>query len=205
MKPRAPLMLLVLLLPLTLAGCASWLGSGDAGEHPTIYAPVPHLALDRDGPNLDASLLIAAPSAAPMLDSPRIVVRLAGDELQYLHGARWSRPAPELLQEALLHVLEDSGRALVARQDSGLAADWLLDLDLRRFEADYRQGSVPTIEIVVSAKLLNRQDKSIIAWHILSHSEPAQASSTQAIINAFDEGLSRMSLKLAEWILMADH
>jgi len=195
------LRLLPVLFVLALAGCASWLGSGDAGEHPTIYAPAPHLALDRNGPTLDASVLIAAPSAAPMLDSPRIVVRLAGDELQFLRGARWSRPAPELLQDALLHLLEDSGRAQVARQDSGFAADWLLIMDLRHFEADYSQGSVPAINIEVSAKLLNRQDKSIIASHIFNHSETAQASSTEAIINAFTEGLSQITLKLAEWIL----
>jgi len=195
----------VWLLFFALTGCASWLGSGDAREHPAIYAPTPHLALNRDGPTLDASVLIAAPSAAPMLDSPRIVVRLAGDELQYLRGARWSRPAPELLQDALLHVLEDSGRLQVARQDSGFSADWLLVMDLRRFEADYRQGPVPNIEIVVSAKLLNRKDKRIIAWNILTHSESAQASSTEAIINAFGEGLSQMTLKLAEWVFMADN
>jgi len=195
------LRLFSVLFALALAGCASWLGSGDAGEHPTIYAPTPHLALDRNGPTLDASVLIAAPSAAPMLDSPRIMVRLAGDELQFLRGARWSRAAPELLQDALLHVLEDSGKVQVARQDSGLAADWLLVMDIRRFEADYTQGPVPVIHIVVSAKLLNRQDKRIIAAQIFSHSETAQTSSTDAIISAFTEGLSQITLELAEWVL----
>jgi len=201
---RLPHLLPVVLLSLGLVGCASWLGHGEAGEHPTIYAPTPHLALDRNGPPLDASVLIAPPSAAPMLDSQRIVVRLAGDELQFLHGARWSRPAPELLQNALLHLLEDSGKAQVARQDSGFAADWLLIMDLRRFEADYSQGPIPTVEIVVSAKLIDRQDRHIIAGHILRHSEAAEASSTPAIISAFSKGLSQMSLKLAEWVLMAE-
>jgi len=201
MMPFAQRLLLLLLLPLALVGCASWLGSGDAREHPTIYAPTPHLALNRSGPALDASVLIAAPSAAPMLDSPRIVIRLAGDELQFLRAARWSRSAPELLQAALLHVLEDSGKVQVARQDSGLAADWLLVMDLRRFEADYSQGPVPSIEIVVSAKLLNRQDKRIISSQIFNHSEPAQTSSTDAIISAFTEGVSKITLKLAEWVL----
>jgi len=129
MTPFAPRLSALWLLSFILTGCASWLGSGDVGEHPTIYAPTPQVALSRDGPVLDASLMIATPSAAPMLDSPRIVVRLAGDELQFLHGARWSRPAPELLQEALLHVLEDSGRLQVAHQDSGFSADWLLVME----------------------------------------------------------------------------
>jgi len=174
--PRFRHILLVLLLPLTLIGCASWLGSGKADEHPTIYSPLRQAAFNRNGPALNASVLIAPPSAAPMLDSQRIVIRLPGDELQFLRGARWARPAPELLQDSVLHLLEDSGRAEVARQDSGLAADWLLIMDLRRFEADYRQGPVPSVEIVVSAKLINRQDKKIMAWQLFTHSQAAEAS-----------------------------
>jgi len=197
------LRLFPVLFALALAGCASWLGSGDPGEHPTIYSPSPQIALDGNRPAHEASVLIAAPSAAPMLDSPRIVIRLAGDELQFLRGTRWSRSAPELLQDALLHVLEDSGKVQVARQDSGLAADWLLVMDIRHFEADYTQGPVPVIHIMVSAKLLNRQDKRIIAAQIFSHSGAIQASSTEAIISAFTEGLSQITLKLAEWILKA--
>jgi len=201
--PKLPRLLPILLLLFGQSGCAAWLGSGDAGKHPTIYAPIPHLALDRSGPMLAASLLIAAPKAAPMLDSERIVIRLDDDELQFLRGARWSRRAPEMLQDALLHLLEDSGRAQVARHDSGFAADWLLIMDLRRFEADYSQGSVPNIKIEISAKLLNRQDKNVIAWHTFSHSETAAASSTQAIINALTEGLSQTTLELAGWVFKA--
>jgi len=109
------------------------------------------------------------------------------------------------LQEALLHVLEDSGRLQVAHQDSGFSADWLLVMDIRRFEADYSQGSVPSIEIVVSAKLIHRKDKRIMASHLMSHVEPTQTSSTDAIISAFGEGLSQITLKLAEWVLMAEN
>jgi len=53
----------------------------------------------------------------------------------------------------------------------------------------------------VSAKLLNRKDKSILAWQIFNHSETAETSSTEAIISAFGEGLSQMTLKLAQWVL----
>jgi len=201
-----PRLLAFLLLPATLVGCASWLGSGDAGEHPSIYAPVPSAKLPPHWQASIDSLLIATPSAAPMLGSQRIVVRLANDELQFLHGARWAQPAPELLQDTLLHLLEDGGALNpLARQGSGLSADWLLLLDLRRFEADYRQGAVPTIEIVVSAKLVSRQDPDLVIWHLLSHSEPAAASSTEAIIAAFSEGLSQINLKLAHWLTMANN
>jgi len=202
MQRLFPRLLAMWLLSAALGGCASWLGSGDAGDHPTVYSPIPQMAADPAWPQVAGSLLIATPSAAPMLDGTRIVVRASADGLQFLRSARWARPAPEMLQDALLHLLEDAGTfAAVARQGSAIAADWMLLMELRRFEAYYSHSAVPSIELVVSAKLVHRQNQSIIASCILTHSEPAAASSTDAIISAFSHSLQQLVPQLAGWVL----
>jgi len=194
--------LLLGLLLVTLNGCASWLGSGDVGGHPTVYAPATQIVANPAWPQVNGVLLIAHPSAAPMLDSRRIVVRPAADELQLLRGARWARPAPEMLQETLLHLLEDSGKLrAVARQSSGIAGNWRLLLDIRRFEADYSQGPIPTVELVVNAKLVAYQEQQIIASQTFTHSQTAHTSTTGAIMTAFSQGLSQVTGQLTQWVL----
>jgi len=197
--PRA---LAALLLTTALGGCTSWLGSGHPGEHPAMYAPTLQIAADPAWPQVARGLLIATPDAAPMLGSQRVVIRTTADELQLLRGARWARPAPELLQDALLHLLEDSGKLpAVARQGSTIAADWILLMDIRRFEADYRHNAIPSVDIAVSAKLVSRPDQRIIASRIFTHSEKADASSNAAIIGAFIRNLQHLTPQLAGWVL----
>jgi len=191
-----------LLLTLGLTGCASWLGAGDTGESPVIYAPDPRITPAPDWPQSDGSLLIAIPNATQMLEGHRILVRPKPDEIQVLRGARWLRPPPEMLQDALLHTLEDSGKLRsVARQGSGIAADWTLALDLRRFEADYSRDSSPTVEIALTAKLIARQGQRIIASRTFTHSEATARSSTEAVMTAFTHGLEQVSRQLAHWVL----
>jgi len=204
-RDRVPVvfsLLFGLLLGLALTGCASWLGHGDADDHPTLYAPNIQVAVDPAWPTVAGSVLIATPTAAPRLDSPRILVRTQGNELQLLRAARWARTPPEMVQDALLHTLEDSGKLrAVARQGNGVTGDVTLLLDLRRFEADYSRGAVPTVEIVLSAKLISRTEGRILSSRTFSQTEPAAASSTEAIMTAFGQGLEQVIAPLVHWVL----
>src|SRR5690606_686244 len=73
-----------------------------------------------------------------MLESRRIAVRPVPGELQVYKGALWASEPAEQLRDAVLRTLEDSGRlGAVARQESGIASDYRLELALRQYEADY--------------------------------------------------------------------
>src|SRR3546814_9443388 len=95
-----------------------------------------------------------------MTDSLRIAVRPTPDELQVYKGANWSRPPTLMLEDAVLRALEDSGHiGAVARQGSGIAGDYKLVMDVRRFEADYAGAAVPAATIEINAKLLHTADQ----------------------------------------------
>src|SRR3546814_18855839 len=69
-------------------------------------------------------------------------VRPTPDELQVYKGANWSRPPTLMLEDAVLRALEDSGHiGAVARQGSGIAGDYKLVMDVRRFEAEIGRAS----------------------------------------------------------------
>src|SRR5690606_4124847 len=95
-------------------------------------------------------LSINPPTAPRTVDTYRIVVRPTPGELQVYGGASWARAPSDMVEDVVLRALEDSGHIPgVARRGVGIAPDFRLLLDLRRFEADYAGGSLPvaTIEI----------------------------------------------------------
>jgi len=195
--------LLPFVLIVCLGGCTSLLGGGER-DRPTLYAPQPAIAIDPAWPRADFSLLLAPPSAPPLVDSTRIVVRPHADEVEVLRGARWAQPPPELLQTLILRTLEDTGKLrAVAVQGSGITGDLTLTLDLRRFEADYRHGGAPTVDIAFTAKLIQRREQQVLASRTFTHSERAQDTSTQATITAFSHGFAQLTSELAGWVLAA--
>ena len=76
-------------------------------------------------------------AASGILDSARVAVRPVPGELQVYKGALWASAPPDLLEAAVLRLLEDSGKLPAAsRQGSGIDGDYRLVMDIRHFEAD---------------------------------------------------------------------
>src|SRR5690606_16388199 len=118
---------------LATLGACSLLGGGEQRVRSTIYAPDPRVAADPSWPHAQWQLSLAPANAARMIDSFRIAVRPTPDELQVYRGATWAKTPTDMLQDAILRALEDSGRLpSVARQGAGFVADYRLVLDLRR-------------------------------------------------------------------------
>jgi cholesterol transport system auxiliary component len=188
-------------LLLALLAACSLLGGGDR-RPPTLFAPDPRVAADPTWPSGDWQLVIAPPGAARVIDSYRIAVRPTPGELQVYKGARWARTPGDMLQDTLLRTLEDSGRLpAVARVGAGVAADYRLVTDIRRFEADYAGGSLPTAAIEVNAKLIRAVDQSVVASKTFVHDEPVAGVDVSLVADAFGRGLGRISHDIAGWVL----
>lgn len=192
----------VVTLALIQAGC-SLLGGGNGRERATIYAPDPRVTLDAAAPTVSWQLSLTTPLAARMIDSSRIAVRPAPGELQVYRGASWAKTPTDMLQDALLRALEDSERIpAVARQGSGIMADYKLVIDLRRFEADYAGSALPSAAIEFNAKLIHSHDQSIVASRTFSRIEPAASTDIGVVVQAFTRGLEAVTGELATWILV---
>lgn len=186
-------------LAMLLAGCSIL---GGSREPVTIYAPDPRVAPDPAWPQADWQLSIGKPTASRMVDSVRIAVRPVPGELQVYKGAIWAKGPDEQLQDALLRTLEDSGRiAAVARQGSGIAADYRLELDLRRYEADYAGNASPAATIEVNAKLLHAGDREVVAAKTFLQAAPASGTDTALVAQAFGQALGAIAHDIAGWTL----
>lgn len=189
-----------LVLLLSLSACS--ILSDKPKDRSTLYAPDPRVQADAAWPNADWQLSLTPPTSARMIDSLRIAVRPTPNEMQVYKGAGWAKPPGEMLQDALLRALEDSGRIdAVARQGTGVAADYKLVLDLRRFESDYNGQALPSATIEVSAKLLHTSDQKIAAARTFVQSQRASTTAVPDVVAAFDGALAAITRDLGGWIL----
>ncbi|HET6396971.1 MAG TPA: ABC-type transport auxiliary lipoprotein family protein [Pseudoxanthomonas sp.] len=183
-----------------LAGC-SLLGSRQR-DPVTIYSPQVQVQPDPSWPAVEWQLAIGRPSAARLVDSPRIGVRPVPGELQVYRGAVWAQPPTDLLEGAVLRALEDSGKiAAVGRQATGLRSDYRLAMDVRRFEADYASGAVPAATIEVNAKLLRNGEQRVAASRTFLQARPATATDTASVARAFEQALAAITADIAGWTL----
>lgn len=199
---RSPLVALVVAASaLALGGC-SILGGGGERERATIFSPDPRVAADPSWPTVDWQLALNTPSAARTTDTYRIAVRPSPGELQVYRGASWARSTTDMVQDTLLRTLEDSGRITgVARRGAGVAPDYRLEMDLRRFEADYAGNAVPAATIELNAKLLHTVDQKIVASRTFLQAEPAAGTDIAQVADAFSRSLGAISHEVAGWVL----
>lgn len=186
---------------LTLSGCSSILG--EKPKTPTVqYAPDPRVQADPSWPNANWQLSVSAPNAARMIDSLRIAVRPSGNEIQVYKGAAWAKLPSSMIEDALLRTLEDSGKiAAVARQGAGIAAEYKLVLDVRRFESDYDGNAMPSAVIEINAKLMHNADQKVVASRTFLQSSPAASVEVPAVVNAFEQSMQTVVTQIAGWTL----
>lgn len=201
MRP-ASLRLLSIAMPLMLLTGCSVLGNGKQRDPVTIYAPQVKVTPDPSWPSVTWQLAVAKPTAARVVDSPRIAVRPAPGELQVYKSVTWSQPSTDLIEATVLRALEDSGKIpAVARAGSGIRADYRLIMDLRRYESDYAGNAVPSATIELTAKLLHTSEQRIVASRTFLQVEPSAGVEVAQVATAFDTALEKLGGEVVGWVL----
>lgn len=185
-----------------LLGACSLLGGGGDRNRGTIFAPDPQVRADPAWPQVSWQLSINPPTAPRTVDTYRIVVRPTPGELQVYGGASWARAPSDMVEDVVLRALEDSGHIPgVARRGVGIAPDFRLLLDLRRFEADYAGGSLPVATIEINAKLVQAREQGIVASRTFTFAEPAATTSVASVAEAYTRALEALGHGIAGWTL----
>lgn len=201
--PRLAIGLGTALLACTLLAGCSILGAVGSQDRTSLYALDPRIAAKPDWPQADWQLAVSQPVSSRVTDSFRISVRPTPDEVQVYKGAAWAKRPSEMLEDTITRTLEDSGRiAAIARQGSGIAADYKLITDIRRFDADYANGDLPTATIEVNAKLLRTRDQAVVGSRTFLRAEPAATTAVDEVVNAFSRSLETVAGDMAGWVLV---
>lgn len=169
--------------------------TGGAKARSAVYElSVPPLTLSLDKV-LIARLVVAEPTALAVLDSDKIQATSPSGAYSPLLDAQWGDLLPKVVQTTLARSLEDSGVfAAVSRPMDGLASDFQLVLDIRKFQL------TPDLlgEVELGAKLVDGNGR-LIASRVMRGSATAQAATGASAAAALNQAFARVAQELAAW------
>jgi cholesterol transport system auxiliary component len=189
-----------IVLIVSLVGCGDILPEK---ETPQVLTPQVHVDPDPAWPHVDWELSVARPTSNGMLDSRRMVVIPVPGEIQVYKGVLWDDSVPDIVQDAIIHAFEDSGKILaVGHQTAGMRTDFMLLLELRDDQAVYTTPSTPPeVNLVVNAKLIDYATSHAVASRTFREVVPASGTAVPAVAQAFDSALSAFVRDLVGWVL----
>jgi cholesterol transport system auxiliary component len=187
---------------LFIAGCSDIVGPLPAAK---LYVLKPKLSGALPGPKVSWALSIASPTATAGLYSERIAILRPPASFDYYAGAAWADPLPSLLQSAELEAFEASGRIAAVSPDSdGAQSDYILNVDMRDFEARYDQGEGAPLAVVrLGVRLVESRSRKIAGYNTFTKEVRASANAIDAAVEALSASLSGVLAELVPWVL--DH
>lgn len=173
------------------AGCVGSVFESDL-EPPALYrlsAPV----VEATGPASTQAITVARPRSASSLDTERIAVVTPDHGFDYLAGARWADPAPQLVQQLLVGTLAAGGGfATAVAAPSRVPTDLLLDVEVRRFEAVYASvDAAPRVQVELQTSLVDTRRGVRLASFESRAEALAERNDRRAVVAAFEQAAGR--------------
>lgn len=168
---------------------------------PTNYVLAPAPAAPQTTNLAPIDLSVSRPDLAAGLDSDRIAV-LRGRLLDYYRGVRWGTRAIELLQTLVVDSLEDQKlfRSVTAEQ-TRVAGDYVLDLQVRDFQAEYADGAdLPVVHVSLVGRLIRVIDRQLVATVSSEARSEAQEERMSAVTAAFERASHEAILELGKQV-----
>ena len=206
MKRLLCLLPVVILLALT-SGCGGLLRSSAAPEQ-SYYLNAPALPAGASAGAAGApasSLRIARPLADPGLDTSHIMLLQSDHRMSFYSGARWPAPMPQMVGSLTVATLRASGHwASVEDAASPFPSDYLLQITVRRFDADYTDGqSVPQVHVVFDCNIGRRDGRDVVGTFVVAGSASASANRLGEVVGAFEQATDAALSALTEQSLIA--
>jgi cholesterol transport system auxiliary component len=181
----------VSLLGVLLSGCSGLLHSTVQPEQ-TYYlraAVATPAAVPAAAPGTLGSLRVEQPFASPGLDSSHIMLVQADHRMNFYAASRWPGVAPQVIEALSVDTLRAAG-AWSSVQDSAspFPADYLLQIAVRRFDADYTGGgAAPEVHVVFDCSIGRREGREVIASFVAQGAATAGGDRMSEVVAAFEQ------------------
>lgn len=193
-----------LLLGLLVAGCSSLLRS----NAPPVQVYTLRVA---DGassagtaeahPAVPASLRVAHPLAGPGLGSSGIVLLQPDHRMNVYAASAWASDTPALVESLVSQSLRASGEwRSVEDAESPFPSDYLLQISIRRFEADYSAGTdvPPTVHVTLDCALGAEEGRTVLTTFVAEGSAAADANKLSEVVAAFQQATDQALASLSQ-------
>jgi cholesterol transport system auxiliary component len=151
---------------------------------------------------LHRRLVIDIPTASESLDTDRIALIRGRTRFDYYANSLWTDRVPLLMQTLMVDMFEsNSGITEVGRDTQAVTPEYLLQTEIRRFEAVYTSAAdqPPSAVIACEFRLIKMPDHRILAQTLLTNSAVASRNALDSVVEAFDIALGKMLVDCVEW------
>jgi len=200
-------------MAVTSAGCSSGLHSSTPATQVYVLRAAPH---PRSEPaRASASVYVGRPIAGPGLESDHILLVQSDHRMSYFVASRWPAALPAVVEVLAVDALRASDAwSTVQDSASAFSSDYLLQIVIRRFEADYSATSgnggssaAPEIHVVLDCTLGRRAGRQVIDSFIAEGSATASANRLGDVVSAFEaasnKALDELAVRTAEAVKTA--
>jgi cholesterol transport system auxiliary component len=178
-------------------GCGSLLETKLPESSSYVLAPAPAASTGVTPSTVDLS--IGRPDLAPGLDSERIAV-LKGQQLDYYRGVQWGGRMTEVVQTLLVDSFHDQQlfRSVTAEQ-SRVASQYVLDISVRDFQAEYAgDNQAPTAHVTILGRLIRVVDRQLVETFAATAQAKATDNRMAPVAAAFEDAAHKVVLELAQ-------
>jgi len=177
----------VMVLSLAITGCGGLLHSNARPDQVYFLRATPIQGSASAAP-LRVSLRLSPPIPAPGLESAQIVLVQPDRRMSFYLASRWAAPTSRVIETLTVEKLRGSGLwQSVGDSTTSFPADYVLQVFVRRFEADYTGGNTaPEVHVVLDCMLGKREGREVIASFLAEGSATATANKLGAVVAAFE-------------------
>jgi len=195
---------LFIALAAMLAGCTGLFHSDARPDQVYYLRAAPMQKGNGVADPIAASLRFNRPTAAPGLDSPQIVLVQSDRRMSFYLASRWPAPAPSMIEMLAVEKLRGSGMwQSIGDSTSSFPSDYVMQVTMRRFEADYTDGgAAPEVHVVLDCIVGKREGREVVASFLAEGATQASANKLGAVVAAFETAtntaLDSMSMQAAD-------
>lgn len=185
-----------------LLGACSLIDKADAPVN--LFTVTPKSTFDSGLPMVRWQLIVETPSAAAHLNSGRIALQMTPTSTDYYAQSAWVDRAPLMVQTRTVESFENTKRIVgVGRDPVAVRANYILQTDLREFQAEYFHGGAPIVHVRLVSRLVRMPDRQIVGAAAFERCWRARADKIPEVVKAFDEALGSVLKRLVAWTLTA--
>jgi cholesterol transport system auxiliary component len=142
------------------------------------------------------TIQIPRPQADPGLSTELITLVRSDHRMDRFAGSSWAGVLPDVVETLAIDTLRATGQwSAVHDAPSPFAAEYLLQINIRRFEADYTSGAeAPAVYVTLDCTIARRIGRELLTSFVVEGVANAEANRMSAVIAAFEQA-SQLALK----------
>ncbi len=172
-------------------GCSGGFHSNAPATQVYVLRAAAHPQSDLVQPH--AALRVNRPIAAPGLDSDHILLVQSDHRMSYYAASRWPADLPSVIESLAVDTLRSSGPwSTVQNSGSTFSADYLLQIVIRRFEADYSvSAAAPEVHVLLDCTIGRRVGREVLGSFVAEGSSTAAANRLGDVVSAFEDASNK--------------